>query len=152
MLNFQHRLNKLQETALLEQFRQTAHVFGRTLLSMLLFVWLSMALVPCVMASNVTASNVATNDTAALHEQMADCAYCPSEHEKMVLCHNDHQATSDVFPFAIDSIDTESFTLFEIPSALSFAPALSGQNLSALPYSTEYIALPPLALTGILRI
>ncbi|HGY11048.1 MAG TPA: hypothetical protein ENK36_01620 [Desulfobacterales bacterium] len=142
---------------MLEQFRQTTHIFGRTLLGMLLFVWLSMALVPCVMANSVMAnsamaSNMPTNDTAALHEKMADCAYCPAEHEMMVLCHNDHQAASDVFSFAIDSIDTESFILFEIPSALSFAPALSGQNLPALPYLTEYTPLPPLALTGILRI
>ncbi len=137
---------------MLEQFRQTTHIFGRTLLGMLLFVWLSMALAPCVMANSVMASNVPMNDTAALHEKMADCAYCPAEHEMMVLCHNDHQAASDVFSFAIDSIDTESFILFEIPSALSFAPALPGQNLPALPYLTEYTPLPPLALTGILRI
>jgi len=147
---------------LLEQFRQTTHIYGRTLLGMLLFVWLSMALVPCVMANSVMAnsvmansamaSNMPTNDTAALHEQMADCAYCPAEHEMMVLCHNDHQAASDVFSFAIDSIDTESFILFEIPSALSFAQKLPGQNLAVLPYLTEYTPLPPLALTGILRI
>jgi len=142
---------------LLEQFRQTTHVFGRTFLGMLLFVWLSMALVPCVMANDVMAnsvmvSNVPANDTDALHEKMADCAYCPAEHEMVLLCHNDHQAASDVFSFAIDSIDTESFILFEIPSALSFAPELPVQNLLSLPYFTEYTPLPPLALTGILRI
>jgi len=56
---------------LLEQFRQTTHIYGRTLLGMLLFVWLSMALVPCVMANSVMAnsamaSNMPTNDTAAV--------------------------------------------------------------------------------------
>ncbi|MCW8933000.1 MAG: hypothetical protein OQL19_22505 [Gammaproteobacteria bacterium] len=141
---------------MLNQFRLRSQTFGRTLLGMLLFVWLSMAVSPCVMANNMMASNgfeavdVATIE--AVHANMDECNYCPDNSMNTELCQNVHSITSDSLVLAIDSIDTESFLLFEIPATLSVSQLNVITHPSQLSKNSEKKTIPPLALTGILRI
>lgn len=137
---------------MLAHFRQSIRLYVPTLLSVLLFVWLSLALMPCVMASSIS-----DTDTAAMHEKMADCAYCPANsHETMVdfftLCQNNHQVTDDSVSLAIDKLSAESFILFELPAAPSLSALLRQQKLPAVQDLSYHYELSPLALTGILRI
>jgi hypothetical protein len=147
-------------SALLNYFRQISMLSGRTLLGMLLIVWLSMALSPCVMAgdlspSELQASASATMHEKMMHEKMADCAYCPDKAgaaSSKTLCQHNHGYSPDSLVVAIDSVDVDSFVLFEIPTA---QPASLVQiNLASIqiqPFS-KITTLSPLALTGILRI
>ena len=135
---------------MLAQFRQLSQLFGRTLLGMLLFVWLTMALAPCVMANSD--SDI---EMSAMHEQMADCAYCPEANNTMstmVLCQNSHSNISDTISFVADSIDAEAFVLFEIPASLQINPLLARNIPDDFLQSPDKNTLSPLALTGILRI
>ena len=135
---------------MLAQFRQLSPLFARTLLGMLLFVWLTMALAPCVMANSNSAMEM-----SAMHEQMADCAYCPEAKNtmtSMVLCQNAHGNTSDTMSFVVDSIDAAAFVLFEIPASWQINPLLARNTPADFQRSPDKYPLSPLALTGILRI
>ena len=150
---------------MLAQFRQLSQCFGRTLLGMLLFVWLTMALAPCVMASADPLSELlseleparadVTIEMSAMHEKMQNCAYCPEAENamnSMVLCQNSHANISDTMNFVFDGIDVESLVLFEIPASIEKAPLLLSYNKANFHQSPDNYTLSPLALTGILRI
>lgn len=138
---------------LLNQFRQIPQTFGRALLGLLLFVWLSMAISPCVMANSVMPGNGNGDvaDMAVVHADMDKCNYCPDDSMNTELCQNIHNIVSDSVTFVIDSIDTESFILFEIPAASSIAQLTTINNIAKLQNIPDQ-TISPLALTGILRI
>ena len=150
---------------MLDSFRQISYKYGRALLGLLLFVWLSMAISPCVMANSVMANSVMTNsamasdmgadnaaEMAILHVDMDNCNYCPDDFMNTELCQTIHNIVSDSVTFAIDSIDAEAFTLFEIPMTLSLVQLRTTNNLSRLQSISDHQTISPLALTGILRI
>lgn len=146
---------------LFAQFRQLSQFFGRPLLAMLLFVWLTMALATCVMANSATYSELKQSKTdsdlalSVLHEKMQNCDYCPDKNNAMstvVLCQNTHDNISDTMNSMVDSIDVESFVLFEIPANLLLHPLVTNitpADFYPLPGNN---ILSPLELTGILRI
>ncbi|MCP3850788.1 MAG: hypothetical protein GY694_11210 [Gammaproteobacteria bacterium] len=144
---------------MLNQFRQIHHSFGRTLLGMLLFVWLSMAISPCVMANSVVANNSMTDivqgDTITMeisHANMDDCEYCPDNSMNTSLCQSLHNLSSDSMVYSIEPIDTKSFILFEIPVISDFAELQADIHFSKLQLIADIQIITPLALTGILRI
>lgn len=127
-------------------------------MGMLLFVWLSMAIAPCVMAQELQRSDVGA-DNSALHSKMKNCAYCPGEHHSMeysvhhdVLCQNAHDIFSDSLSLVTDSVDVVSFVLFEIPAALPIQQFRAGDNPFKLQKNSAPKPIPPLDLTGILQI
>jgi len=126
---------------------------------MLLFVWLSMAISPCVMANSVTAANSMTDigqsDMVTIeisHADMDDCEYCPDNSMNTSLCQSLHNLSSDSMVFSIDPIDTESFILFEIPTLSDLAELQTDIHFSKLQFIADIQIITPLALTGILRI
>lgn len=146
---------------MLVQLRQFSQSFGRTLLGMLLFVWLTMALAPCVMANSVSfAQQTQTqadidSEMSVLHEKMQQCSYCPDKNHTMstvVLCQNSHVNVSDTMNFMVDSIDIDSFVLFEIPASLQINPVLVSNIASYFHQVPDHNTLAPLDVTGILRI
>ena len=137
---------------MLQKLRLSSYLYGRTLLSMLLFVWLSMAISPCVMANDLNLDS--SIDRTNLHVNMAECSYCPSEDNSSVsmdLCKVSHSHFNDSMTLNIDSIDVDSFVCFEIPITSPIV-GLGTQYLSYIDHQTDFYSLSPLSLTGILRI
>ncbi len=98
-------------------------------------------------------------DSTTLHAKMQNCAYCPAEHATMmsvletkIICQNAHNTVSDSMTFVFDSVDVASFVLFEIPTSLPIVQLMASHNpLNNHNFSASN-TLPPLVLTGILRI
>ena len=138
---------------MLNYFRHKSSFFGRTLLGMLMFVWLSMAITPCVMANEAVSldSGVAMS---SMHEKMEDCTYCPDNMSGMgelTLCQQNHSYTPDNMLQVIDIIDAESFILFELPAAPVLQARLTSTPIDLNP-PPQITTISPLSLTGILRI
>ena len=137
---------------MLAKLRLTSQLYGRTLLGMLLFVWLSMAISPCVMANDINLDNPA--DRVSLHADMEDCSFCPSQNSHsavMDLCKITHSHFSDTITFNIDSIDVDSFVCFEIPVVSPLLPDVTHELVHSDHYTDSH-TLSPLSLTGMLRI
>ena len=137
---------------LLEQFRQIPLAFRQFLLLLLLYVWLSMAFSPCVMASQVQTQTDNTQQMSALHSQMEACSYCPVQSVNMSLCQNIHTMISDSMTMSIDGIDSEPSVLFEVIISPSIIPLNLPSHYSRLEKIADYKITSPLLLTGILRI
>ena len=140
-------------SVLLNYFRHKSSNMGRTLLGMLMFVWLSMAITPCVMANELSPSDFSVN-MSSMHEKMEDCSYCPDNMSSMVeltLCQQNHNYNPDNLIQAVDPVDAESFVLFEIPAALDLQAHLSLATADLHPVP-EIKKLSPLTVTGILLI
>jgi len=137
---------------LLQTLRKTSQSYGRTLLGMLLLVWLSMAISPCVMAFNYELNNSANE--ISQHADMADCAFCPDNGNTPIstdLCQQTHNNFSHSLTLSIDVIDSSSFVLFELPSASSVIVS-SAYRSFPINNQSDITTIPPLSLTGILRI
>ena len=137
---------------MLYALRQSSTLYGRTLLGMLLFVWLSMAISPCVMASDISLDT--SSDMVSLHTDMKDCSYCPSENSDSAsvdLCKIIHSHFNEPMTFNIDSIDVDSYIRFEVPIVSSQLFAII-KYLPQLQDQTNLYTISPLSLTGILRI
>ncbi len=136
----------------LQKLRQSSYLYGRTLLSMLLFVWLSMAISPCVMANDLNLGS--STDKVNLHANMVDCSFCPAEDSNLVsmdLCKLTQNHFYDSMTFSMDNIEVDSYVLFEIPITLvTIVPIV--QSLSYIDHQSDFYSLSPLSLTGILRI
>lgn len=140
---------------LLNQFRQIPKAFGRNLLGILLFVWLSMAISPCVMASSVMVNSMMADNTIAtesMHSNMDDCMLCPDDSMNTNLCKSLHNITSDSLAYSIEAVDTDSFILFEIPVVLTMTHFSEANRFFKLQSISDNQVISPLALTGILRI
>jgi len=136
----------------LTALRQSKQIYGRTLLGMLLFVWLSMAIAPCVMANDL--ANIVTEDISALHSNMEDCVYCPDDQNRIdnsVICDNTHNNFSDSITLSIDTIDSADIVLIELPD-IPLLLVSKRQRLSFIQKKPVLYYLSPLSLTGILRI
>lgn len=136
----------------LQKLRQSSYLYGRTLLSMLLFVWLSMAISPCVMANDLNLDS--STDKLSLHANMVDCSYCPAEDDSSVsmdLCKLTQNHFYDSMTFSMDNIEVDSYVLFEIPITLTTIIPIV-QYLSYIDHQSNFYSLSPLSLTGILRI
>ncbi|MCU7834450.1 MAG: hypothetical protein KZQ83_04270 [gamma proteobacterium symbiont of Taylorina sp.] len=137
--------------------RQYSQIYGRTLLGMLLFVWLSMAITPCVMANDL--DNITAADIANLHSNMDNCSYCPESHDgrseqlmtSQVICNNTHNNFSDTISLNIDSLDSVPCVLFELPGSVTIIQSKISLPFK-IPKQTNVYHLSPLSLTGILRI
>ncbi|MBE9527211.1 MAG: hypothetical protein IME94_09590 [Proteobacteria bacterium] len=137
---------------MLQKLRQSSYLYGRTLLSMLLFVWLSMAISPCVMANDLNLDS--STDKLSLHANMVDCSYCPAEDDSSVsmdLCKLTQNHFYDSMTFSVDNIEVDSYVLFEIPITLAIIVPIV-QSLSYIDHQNNFYSLSPLSLTGILRI
>ena len=137
---------------MLQKLRQSKQSYGRTLLGVLLLVWMSMAITPCVMANDL--ANIVIEDVAALHSNMDDCAYCPDDHNRInssVICDNAHNNFSDSMTLSIDTIDSADIVLIELPD-IPLLLVSKLQGLSTIQKTPVLYQLSPLSLTGILRI
>lgn len=150
---------------MLAPLRQFSQILGRTLLGMLMFVWLTMALAPCVMANSLSSSQLSGLSTSQsgnsdammseLHQRMQDCDYCPDDNSTLTmvtLCQTSHDTVADSMNLTVDSIDVESFVLFEIPTIALNTTLYHSDTALAIRSFPQYLTLSPLALTGILRI
>lgn len=137
---------------MLQRLRLSSPLYGCTLLGMLLFVWLSMAISPCVMANDVSPDT--NSDMLSLHADMKDCSYCPAENSASAsvdLCKITHKHFNESMTFNIDSIDVASYICFEVPIVSSqLLPTI--KHLSPLQDQTNFYTRSPLSLTGILHI
>ncbi len=139
---------------MLVHFRHKTSFFGRTLLGILMFVWISMAIAPCVMANELAAFDTDIS-ISVVHEKMDNCAYCPEVMNGMAdftLCQHHQGYTPDNLVQAAASIDAESFVLFELPVAPVLLHTLMMMGPAGLERTSDVTFLSPLILTGILRI
>lgn len=127
---------------MIHTLRRHSRNLNRTLLGMLVFVWLSFAFVPCVVAVSVDQSNA--------HEQMKNCPHCPkmvqSENQQK-MCESHHQMGDD----GVSSMPAIHYS----PSFYQCYPLETSVQLSEtadVAYSSSFYSLPPLLVTGVLRI